>query len=711
MAGKRRHQSSRIAATVAAVRRAHRRHTHKVTGAPTIGQAARLAVRDANPRTLGGLTAQGVALSTMAAHEHRGRLAPILGLGVLVPAELLWPASTATGLAVAAVAAGVAAARHKMAAAEREVKVGWRGQALGVAAGSAGMLIFTGLSQFGALDGLPWWQWAGALGASWAPGALAWWRPMLALPEIQPVLESGPRIALPAEMEVLRDVMAEAINLDRSPIAGGRVTALDRPAPGVATAMVSLPGIHTQTLAVTSLRHGLEALAEDAAAGRALGALKPGSLLIEATGVSEIKVTVSWSRELDEQALPWRARPDLPAGMVYLGIGDDRSELIVPLWERGADGRVSCNHVWIIGATNGGKTTTLRSLLAPGIIQGICLPVLLDGKGAGLKDFAPYALGRAVARDPIAWEQAITVVYALLVARQARGGTADAWTGPTPDDPHIALIIDECTSVLAGLSKNCIWMLGEIARMGRELGVSSIQAGQVPTVDSLIGGAGWRAQCRLVLGHGVLDATHNRIATQSGGTEGPSLLKMPIGRAVAMLGGDVLATRAKITLLGADELHQAADGAPQAHINDLDMTPVVAQLLDLAQTWRDSRPTALVDLAGMIAQWVDDPTTTTVARQPMPGSAVPSQGGSQVIDLRETSGAGTRVRAPQGSIRDDILTRLLTTTTLLTRPRLVQELVDAGWSRSGAYTTIGQLIDQGAVIEEAGRLAPAILAS
>jgi hypothetical protein len=48
--------------------------------------------------------------------------------------------------------------------------------------------------------------------------------------------------------------------------------------------MVSLPGIHTQTLAVTSLRHGLEALAEDAAAGRALGALKPGSLLIEATG-------------------------------------------------------------------------------------------------------------------------------------------------------------------------------------------------------------------------------------------------------------------------------------------------------------------------------------------------------------------------------------------------------------------------------------------
>ncbi len=702
MAGKpRRRRHSRIATTVTAVRRAHRRHTHRATGAPSPTAAAKYAIRDANPRTLSGLAAQGMAVSAIAAVEHRGRLAPIIALGVLLPLEQAWPTQTAVGLTVTAVAAGTAAWRTR--------KAGWCGQNLGVAAGSAGALAFTGLTQAGVLDHLTWWQWAGVLGASWAPGARAWWRPMLPEPES---LESGPQIALPAEMQVLHDVITDVIGIERSLIAGGRIVSLDHPAPQVATAIIALPGLHTRQLPLATLRDGLEAMGDEAGQNHpSLGALAPGSVEVTATGVSQIQVTMSWSKALSTGVLAYEPPDGLPEGTVWLGRSEDRRDVLVPGWSRGSDARVSCHHVKIIGANGSGKSVTGRALLLGGLSSAKELVLPLDGKGDSLDELARLVPGGRIARDADSWAAGIELFGAIFLSRKQRQGTPDAWREPREDDPLITLYLDEAAMIGSGVAPEHHWILAMGARQTRSLGMRTIQASQVPLIDEWVGGGAWRSQASITLLHALRDETHARIAAQGLSTPIDVTL-LPRHYAAVAFDAEVTTGKCRVAMITEDDitaitrtarLHPidaaAAEGAWRAYVHavtegtpgSIATDPLAAALRSLGTPGISAGPLTATALPGAVA----------------PGS-VPAQTSPQVIDLRGTTPVA---RTSKATLRETILTRLLTATTWPTRPDLVQDLQDEGWSRSGAHKAIGQLLSDGALIEEAGRLAPAILAN
>ncbi|HEY6793472.1 MAG TPA: hypothetical protein VI248_02185 [Kineosporiaceae bacterium] len=424
-------------------------------------------------------------------------------------------------------------------------------------------------------------------------------------------------------------------------------------------------------------------------------------------GVTRIQVTASWSRALDSTLLPWTFREDLAPGMAWLGLDDARQELVVPMWETGPDGKVSVIHVWLIGRTGGGKSTTLRTLLAPGVIRGLQLLILLDGKGDSLAELAPYAIGGAVARDGQSWRQGIALAYAIMTARRRRLGTPNAWKGPTPEDPVVTIVIDECTTVRAALSKREIRMLCEIARMGRSVGVNSIQAGQIPLVDSLIGESEWRSQARLVIGHGVLDAVHNRLATQSGGSDGPSLLRLPNGRVVVLMDGDVLAIRAKVSLLQEEVLIAAAKDSLRASLSELDRTVHVCRLMDLADEWGTSAPDSIVDLDGLLDEWGDEGETTGSggrAGAPAPVTTRPNGAGPAPAKVPAQGGPGGRSGRGTTTLRELVLTYVMTHAGV-TKPQLVQHFQEhGGYAKSAVYKEINWLIDNDRIAEHGGGL-------
>lgn len=708
-------RSSRTAAAVNAVRR-HRRRMAKKTRAkdkdtvvekPSIRAATAVAIREANPRTNRGLAAQlatvGAMNTTAAAWRHRVALAPVAATAVVVPAAALLPAPTATGLVVTGLAGLVASrADHPL-----------RRRRLGLAWWSGGLLTWMGAGAVGATTGLVWWQDMLALVAAVAPGAIAWWRPpppreFILPPEPPAELEWIPPAAL-----LLGRVLEEVARMERSPILGARVERVACPAEGVAVAVVGLPGgMHADEIDVPRLRRGLEALLDRAGAGQ-LGHLRRGAVQIqpadEALGVTRLQITASWSRELDTDLLAWRPPADLASGQAWLGVDDARESLVVPMWEVGADGKWSVIHAWLIGRTGGGKSTTLRTLLAPGVVSGCQLLILVDGKGDSLSELAPYAVGRAVARDAESWRQAITLAYAIMTARRKRLGTPQAWRGPTPTDPVVTLIIDECTTVLAGLTKREVRMVCEIARMGRSVGVGSIQAGQIPLVETVIGESEWRSQARLVLGHGVLDAVHNRLATQSGGPAGPSLLGLPNGRLVALLDGQVLAHRGRVSLLAEDELTAAAAGSPRADLCEADRSVHVCRLLDLAQDWAASSPDSIVDMDDLLAEWEPDETPART------GSDGPTEVPAAQGDTSGTPGAGRTAPVPgqgrpaagrggrgEGGIRQLVLAQVLTHAGV-TRKELVEHFgaqASGGYGRSAVYGAINELIDSGSITDQ-----------
>ena len=706
---------SRLAAGVNALRRHRRRLTTRDGGVPSVGQTVSVAIREATPRTLPGLAAQGAAVAALSTvggtWRARAVLAPVAATCAAAGTSALWPGQTALGLSALAVA-GAVSSRSGLGGATGPGSAVWTARDLrasGLARWALGGLAWVGVGALGGHDALTWWQDGAFLATLTAPGAATWWRASR-LPE--PVdVEPGPALppTLPPAAHVLREVLTAMTWTEGTWLTGGAVVEVLSPAPGVAVALVELPhGVHSARAAGADVRLHLEALLSTA--GRAmpgLGALDPSTVQIDPAGVEHMRVSASWSRALDSGALAWKPPTDLQPGRVWLGHNDARQDLVVPSWYSGDDGKTSVVHVWVIGRTGGGKSTTIRSYLAPGIEAGNTALILLDGKGDSLDDLAPYSLTGHVARDGDAWRQGIILAYAIMVARQQRLVAGDPWRGPTPADPIIALVIDECATVLTGLTKAEVRMVCEIGRLGRSLGVMTLQSGQIPLVDSLIGGSEWRSQARLVIGHGVQDKTHNHVATQSGADdgEGLSLLGLPIGRAGAMFDGEILSRRAKVALMTEADLTRVAAPEPAA-LHPGDRSPEVQALLELAGGWASSRPQAVVDLGDLLAEWVD------IDVQPPAHIDLTTVGETQVptdprvpAPRRATAGRPAQER---GDIRTWILSHLLVHPRL-TRSELVAAVQNAGWSRAGAYKAMNAVLDDGAVIEDGGRLTPAAL--
>ena len=707
----RRRGGSRTAMAINAIRRHRRRMSKKGQAKPSITTSAVVAIREAQPRTLKGLAAQvatvGAMDTTAAAWRNRVALAPLAATTAVVPAAALLPGPTATGLAVTGLAALIASRADHPTRRRRQGLAGWAG----------GALVWMGANAVGATGGLIWWQDMLVLAGAVAPGAIAWWRPpapdsgMVLPPQI---LEPASPAWIPPAALLLGQTLEAVSSMDRSPILGARVESVTCPADAVAVAIVALPsGMHASQVPVRELQPGLEALLDRAGAGQ-LGHLQPGSVQVspadeQTYGVTRIRVTASWSRALDEGILPWRPPADLAPGLSWLGVDDARQALVVPNFEVGADEKVSAIHVWVVGRNGGGKSTTLHTLLAPGITGGWELLILCDGKGDSLSELAPYGVGGAVARDSTSWRQAIALTYAIMVARQRRLGTDREWRCPTPDDPLITLVIDECATVLSGLQGPEVQMMVEMGRMGRSLGVQTIQSGQIPLVDTVIGGSEWRSQARLILGHGVQDAVHDRIATQSGGDDSPSLLGLPTGRVVVMRDGRLIASRARVALLSEQQLTEIAADRPRARLSEADQTDHVIALMELAEGWSESRPEAVVDLDELLTGWAPAFTTGTIdlsssggrAGSPAPVTTSPVRIPTQP---RPAAGGGPRGGQPSGRLRQLILSYVLTHAGV-TRPQIRDHAIEAGFSDSGAYKEITKLIQDGAVVEDdQGRL-------
>jgi hypothetical protein len=701
-----RHRPSKIAHIVAAVRRTRRRHSTKALGVPTLRESLELAVRDHHPRTVRGLAAQGATLAAISGARNGGRLVPVLGLAAALPAELLLPGPTAAGLAVAGVAGAIAHRR----AGQPGVLVGWRGRQLGVAAGATGALLFTGVTSAGLLEGMALWQQAVVLSCTWAPGAIAWWLPRPEAPAIE-ASPTGPR--LPAEMEVLRTVLTEATSRERSPIAGGRIVSLDHPAQRVASAVVHVPGVHVDQLPLASLRLGVEAFADAASREHpGLGTLKPGAVEITTTGVSRIQVTVSWSQELSERKLAYTPPDGLAEGSAWLGRTEDRRDIAVPCWERhAADGKVSVRHVKILGMTGAGKSFTLRTLLYGGLATVTELVIPLDAKGDSLDEIAALAPGGRIARDADSWQAGIELFAAIMLSRRQRQGTPDAWTGPKPGDPMVTLIIDEAAVARLGLTPLHHGMVELAARQGRSLGVRTIQASQTPLVDEWVGGGSWRSQASITLLHNFMDPTHARIA--AGGIQPQQdLTKLPPHFCTVALNGEVIAARTRVAALQPEDVAAITTAATLHPIDQQLAGPAWDAYIEAVTVGRpgagdnEAIAAALIELG---TPGFGGAVTTTVTTAVAPASPVPAQTrGQNVIDIRQAP----RAKTAEASIRQLILTRLMTVSVLPTRPQLVAELIAPPYnkSRSGVQKQIAVMLETGALIEEAGRIAPAILA-
>jgi len=276
----------------------------------------------------------------------------------------------------------------------------------------------------------------------------------------------------------------------------------------------------------------------------------------------------------------WQPPADLPAGTSWLGVTEDGQPLLVRSWvcdgER-QDGPALVPHLWVIGRTGSGTSATVRALLGPDLAarREVLLP--LDGTGAMSPALAGFALTRAIARTAQEWLDAVTLAYAIMRARQERLDTASPWRRPSPTDPIVTLLVDDCAQVSSALPATAAAMVCAIARMGRDLGVRVVQIAPSPLAEHLIGGSEFRSQCRFVLGHAVTDPVHHQIAAQGAGADGVSLLGLPTGHVVAVVDG--VAVRGQVAMV--PELARQAAGTDRATLDPGDLTADVRHALDV----------------------------------------------------------------------------------------------------------------------------------
>lgn len=673
------------------------------------------AVRAAQPASLKGYTAQKAALGAAGTWQRRHELAPVTGAVVTAAAGSAWPVQTAGALLAGAAGQDVLRRLRRgfWSAAERSAATSW---ALGAAGWSGAHLVVAG----GA-----WWQWLLGLGAATGWQSYRWWT---ADPDQVPE-------AAPVYVEAVCAVLGE-LAVDGGPLTGSRITAVHMPADQVVVADVELGyGLHARDTPTAALRSTVEARLQTPLDG----------VEVKVVGVSTLRLTVSWTQVLDAAPLTWRPSPP---GQAWLGQGDDRQDVALPAWLVGkADGKVSVLHGWTVGANGSGKSTTLTALLLPGLMAGVELVLMADGKGDSLEKLLPY-IARYARLSGSRFEQVITLGWAIMRSRQARG-----WTGPSPTDPIVTLVIDEATSVKEQIDATTADHVFELGRMGRSLGVRVIQGTQTPLVDHLIGEGGWRANVRWVIGHRSGDATYSSIAATST-NEDISLLGLPEGRAAILFDGAVIARRAKIGFVTANDIKAAMDGVEPAQLHPADMA-AVKPLWDLTEGWNTAEaltaaPAPVTSHDLRLARWdraqgaaarqaaavtpppahavgQDEPVRVTVQGEddepfgcddmatgghlrliPTQGTRSPSADpGGQAGHGGQGGQAGRK--ATGATARHWITTHLATA-----GPATAGSLVDAGpYSRSTVFDALaalledGQITKSGAVYQAATHLSPA----
>lgn len=728
----RRRPRSKVAAAVSAVR------TARSTAGPTgegrlgMGRATVEAVRRHRPSTLAGLVAHGGALMVFALVENRRRwvpwVTPAAVPAVVAPVLLVWPVPTVSVLAAVLVGTGALAVQENARYQERGVKHGWTGWQLGAAAETAGGLVLVGLWAAGVLSGMLWWQVTVAATALCLPGAVAWWRPTPGLPG---AARDDTLAILPAAMKVARDVVVTTASMPTGQLAGARLVSLDSPAPRVAAATVRLPpAVHTQGLALDRVRHTVEALAD--ALGREepdLGPLEPGSVQVSPLGVSDLSIVFSWSQDLSRGPLAYAPPQDLPEGTVWLGRREDRTDVTFPLWRTGADGRTSCFHVRIVGATGTGKSVTMRALLLDGLRAGCILPVPLDAKGDSLDELAPLVPGGAVARDRDAWAAGIELVGRIMEARIRRQGTADAWRRPSPEDPLVTLIIDEAAMAAAALTQAHHMIVTAAARQGRSLGICTIQGSQQPLMDEWVGGSVWRSQARVGILHALREDLHAQVAAR-GLTEPLELTLMPPGHCALTVDSEVIAARARVALITEDDVRGIT---LKARLHPVDADHAHAALEAYVECVRTGSPgssgSALSDALAALgtpegralelpAAPQDRVATATVQDVPAAEerqavqvwgnpAPVPATGG---VPERTATAAVPGLPGPDSgmSVREIVLDLLMVAEELPRRDALAAGLMKAGWSSRTSHQELAQMLHEGDVVEQDGRLATSL---
>lgn len=257
------------------------------------------------------------------------------------------------------------------------------------------------------------------------------------------------------------------------------------------------------------------------------------------------KVTMSASKYLEHNVVPWPGPELTPDGHVLLG--DDLAGAVVVVPRYDAKG---VKHARITGNTGNGKTSTARVFLtacasatvsasettASGLANASleeCI-WLLDGKrGTSLPEVRNLFDWYAVTDDE--WPGVLDAFYATLLARQLRRGEEglSAWRPGTETDPIIRLYIAEASAVrrslqARGLAKKYDRYVLEALQHGRALGMAVDQESQDATAENWLGGRPARELMSkgAAISHRPGGATGQQYAGD-GASERMRLLKLP----------------------------------------------------------------------------------------------------------------------------------------------------------------------------------------
>jgi hypothetical protein len=173
---------------------------------------------------------------------------------------------------------------------------------------------------------------------------------------------------------------------------------------------------------------------------------------------------------------------------------------------------------------------------------------------------------------------------------------------------------------------------------------------------------------------------------------------------VVLVDGNLVANRARVAFVKDRDL--LARGVPRVELHPDDLTDEVTTLLQLCRNWGTNKPAPVVNVRGLIAEWTDtDLTTGDTGNGGRAGTAAPvttsPTAGGIPAPRPATGGRGGR---PDGRLRQLVLTHVLAHAGI-TRAQARDHAIELGFSSSGAYKEINQLLEDGAIREDAqGRL-------
>ena len=256
----------------------------------------------------------------------------------------------------------------------------------------------------------------------------------------------------------------------------------------------------------------------------------------------------------DPRVAAWSPGAGTVREPIEVGVSPDLQPAALPVW-RESTGALH----WLIGGMTGsGKSVFLRNLLA-GLAR--CRDVIILGIDTGKrgKAFAPWA--------PVMTEIAGTVVEAVALlrgvlriieesaehsAREAASGTGSDNVTPSPERPHVAVIVDEAADLLdiaatdprsleGRLRLEAVELLNRIGATARSEAVSILLATQTPNNASLGGSGELRRHCTVGVCLRMRHPSDMRVVLQGDGVEelDVSLFRHP-GLLYAQDGPDVV---------------------------------------------------------------------------------------------------------------------------------------------------------------------------